>query len=187
MCTHQCVQMTRVRTKTRAGLILRFVRISPFSPRRVYTCSPPGRQTAASSVLSARPRLKQKRRGASPAPSESEEVGADYAASVEAFRSWSRTHTWAARTHFLTRPHPGCPASAQDKHQPSLPRLLSSIPVFSSSPPTSTFSLTLHGSWITHMSTLKSSPSILPTSCRQRFQWDWKFYWILLFFVDSIV
>lgn len=147
MCTHQRAQMTRVHTERRAGLILKFVRTSAFSPRRVYTRSPPGRQTDASSVLSARPRLKQKRRGARPAPSESEEVGADYAASVEAFRSWSRTHTWAARTHFLTRPHPECPASAQDKHQPSLPLLLSSIPVFCSSPPTSpsTFSLTLHG------------------------------------------
>lgn len=176
MCTHQCAQMTRA--------ALKFVRISPFSPRCVYTRSPPARQTAASSVLSARPRLKQKRRGARPAPSESEEVGADYAASVEAFRSWSRTHTWAAnyetvqqstaRTHFFTRPHPECPASGQDKHLPSLPLLLSSIPVFSSSPPTSpsTFSLTLHGSWITHISTLKYSPPILPTSCRQRFQWD---------------
>lgn len=105
---------------TRAGLILKFVRISLLSPRRVYTHSPPGRQTAASSVLSARPRLEQKRRGARPAPSESEEVAADYAASVEAFRSWSRTHTRAARTHFLTGPRPECPASAQHQPSPSL-------------------------------------------------------------------
>lgn len=47
----------------------------------------PDRQTAASSVLSAEPRLKQKRRRARPTVSESEEVGADYAAPEEAFRS----------------------------------------------------------------------------------------------------
>ncbi len=55
----------------------------------VYThsTSPPDCQTAASSMLSAEPRLKQKRRRARPTVSESEEVGADYAAPEEAFRS----------------------------------------------------------------------------------------------------
>lgn len=47
----------------------------------------PDRQTAASSVLSAEPWLKQKRRRARPTVSESEEVGADYGAPEEAFQS----------------------------------------------------------------------------------------------------
>lgn len=47
----------------------------------------PDCQTAASSTLSAQHRLKQKRRRARPRVSELEEVGADYAATEEAFRS----------------------------------------------------------------------------------------------------
>lgn len=92
VCASMCTDGTGANQHTDAFVAPEFVRFCPFLSLAGYgvqthSTSPPDRQTAASSVLSAEPRPKQKRRRARPTVSESEEVGADYAAPEEAFRS----------------------------------------------------------------------------------------------------
>lgn len=92
VCASMCTDGTSAHQHTDAFVAPKFVRFCLFLPLRwvwrsdTFNVSA-GRQTAASSALSAQPRLKQKRRRARPTVSESEEVGADYAAPEEAFRS----------------------------------------------------------------------------------------------------